>query len=245
MVHTAEHKLLVGMATFEARFDDAFRYYDRCGAVVSRIRKTDSAWVSTDVEATSSSLFNEKSSLVLRFTHERLILSKNGDLWIPHTRGETLARSMASQIEPVYSIITTAFEIPNTTRVGARFSFIAKADSLEDAQVFVASRSEGSLRTSVENRFASKTFSARIRYEIEDSESGYRRNVTLEAVNRPKSVRLNADGMTEVFEPEFGVQVDVDMYTRPTEGHFSALDAFVLRAFNSAREGSQRLLLNK
>jgi hypothetical protein len=241
-VESDPRHLVSSTASIEARFDDGYRYFDRCGAAISKIRAMDAHWVPAQINLDTGTLIHDEIKLVLRMNHERLILSKNGDEWISHLDAEKLAQTISEKIEPLYSIVTSTFEVPNTIRIGARFSFLAPASSVEDAQLFVVSRTGGQFRETVESCFSSKLVSGNIHYEIEDETTGYRRNVMISTAAKRKGLKTRVSGFDLFDLKDAAIQIDVDLYTRPSEGHFSDAGQFVRTAFATAREGALKIL---
>lgn len=230
-------------ATCEAKFDQGYRYYDRCGEALSRIKALDDGWSPKRIAQDTGLLVHESYPLVCRMNSEQVFISKDGNEWLPHLELEALSKVIAEKMGLIYPIITEIFEVPNSIRIGARFSFIASADSLEDAQSFVATRTAGRFREVVEGAFRSQVFGGEVKYELEDAETGIRRNFAMTVVARtatkvPKPSK-DRSGVAALKDP--AVEIDIDTYTRPDNGHLSDVGQFLISSFNSARTAASRI----
>jgi len=243
MVNFDEREFKVQTVVFEARFDQGDRYFDLCGQTVVRLRRELPQLVAQRVALESTILIWPNEPVVISFDPKKVIISRSSNEWTPSKDAEKHVRAIAPVISKAYPVICESLEIPNTTRVGARFSFIAEATSLEDAQRVVAVALNATpFAASIINASGKdeEVYSGSIRCQIEDVETGFRTTVMLSPAIR-----------TEIGEPDLtglpgenrksGVLIDIDTFTRPPEGHFDSSRTFFENAYHRTLRMARRL----
>src|SRR5262249_15282702 len=122
-----------------------------------------------------------------------------------------------------------------TTRVGARFLFLAPADSLEEADRFVQRGASSPLLDALSEKAKAQPVDAQVVCVLDDADSGYRRRIQLSSVvieqkpEDPPYLGLPGDPGSG------GVAVDIDTYTRPEEEHFAKVSLFVQESYLKSR----------
>jgi len=185
-VHPGDAFVKPTTAVFEARFGDGFRYLDRCGETVLKIRSYDSQWKVVETVLTKGQMLNYESNLLLTFESEKMIVA-------PLDWGKTLAKDMrptvdvlAKHAEMLYTIITSCLEITETVRVGARFAFNAPADTLEEAEAFVLKSNVSEVVSKIADYTKSVPYHVPLTVRLQDDETGYRRAVRITTVTHGK-----------------------------------------------------------
>jgi hypothetical protein len=149
---------------------------------------------------------------------------------------------LAVEASLIYGLVTEAFEIPNTIRIGARFSFIAPADTMEDADRFLVSVARCELLSEIEKSTQSQLYSAHVRYNVEEEETGYRRSVFISSLRLEEGDNPWTGLESGSQQSKCGVQFDVDTFTRPASGHFSDTKAFILNCYSRSFRQAQTVL---
>ena len=225
---------LVSMITCEMRFDDAYRYLDRCGNTISRIRNFDKQWVSTEPNPQTSALVHPGFGLSMSLGTERMNVSKNEDTWVKLGKARDVVENLADQVEPLYEIVTETIDIPNTTRIGVRFVFIAPTNSLEDSERALVMMPQSPLSDFILRMRNADLFGVSTRYRIEEPDTGYRRSINIFPVSRLKVGMQRPMGFSDDVASETGVSIDIDTYTRPASGHFQDTAMYIKKSFNSS-----------
>lgn len=239
-VSSQEMHRQVATLAFEARFDDGYRYLDLCGECLSQIRKRDLQWIPNDPNPQNGVLVHQEKKINAVFNSERIGVSRNEQEPISVLDAQKVCVSLAEEAEGLYRIVTNILRIPNTTRVGARFNFIAPAESPEDADRFLVNLPRSALCERVLTLTDSELCHAAFRYRIEEEETGYRKTINVYHFSRrkpgvPAPTGLAGDEMSS------GVAVDIDTFTRPHGGHFPDVARFVQNAFSRSETLARRL----
>ncbi len=232
-VRVNEDGLKITTMVIEARFDDAYRYLDKCGSVISKIRTLDSDWKVQRADPQSGNLTHRKHKLVLNLSLDKMSVGRDADEAIDRQRATAQIDSLAASAGTIYQIVTESFEVPNTTRLGMRFGFLAPADSVDEAHQFLARIPKSPLDVEIEKISGSEIYASTYRNSLEDPQTGIRQHVVIVAV------RLNYDEQTTGFggeedRAEGGIVIDLDTYTRPTTGHFVAPERLVKDTYFAA-----------
>ena len=103
---------------------------------------------------------------------------------------DKFVETLAEEAEANYQIVTDALKVTDTTRIGARFRFLAEADSLEDADRFLRQRMISPLSDAVEAATQSKLRDASVVYVVEDLESGRRKRVEISSLAAAETERF-------------------------------------------------------
>ena len=239
-VNSDDLAILSSTAVFESRFDDAYRYYDRCGEVISRIRKLDSNWVPLRIDAQTGALANKALGLRLVFDDRRMSVGRTTSEWVPASTAAELVQTLGPEAETLYSLITDTLQVPNSIRIGARFDFQAPADSMEDAERFLSKSLRSDLSKSLEDELTGTLYESSTVYRIDESKSGIRRSVQIHKVSIMDASDPGLTGLPGDLG-KAAVEIDVDSYTRPDEGHFNGLSDFIQRSFSKSKVIAHRM----
>jgi len=234
--------LRVSTMTCEIRFDDAYRYLDRCGNTISKIRAFDKHWTPGETNPQNAALIHTKYKLSTSVNTHRMIVSRNEDEWIKLEDARKISDNLGDQTEQICKIVTETIDIPNTTRIGNRFAFIAQTESLEQAERIVAKATQSPLASVITKARNAELYGSTFRYRIEESATGYRRNVQVFAVTRLTAGMPRLMGFKDDEGRKSGVAVDIDTFTRPAEGHFQDTSMYIKKSFNSSSDLAVKIL---
>lgn len=241
LVRTYHDELRVSLMAFEARFDDGYRYLDSCGEAFSKIRNHDRKWKSGDINPQSGNFVNTEKLLQAAFSTEKFGISRLREEPLDKPSADKISDDLASEADYIYRVVTDTFEIPNTTRVGVRFGFIALADSLEDAERFLVRATKSPLDEEVEKITSSQMYTSTIRVSAEDGVTGHRRNISIYTV-RISDRDSPATGLGgEEDKVKSGIVVDIDTFTRPSSGHFLESRLFIANAYSRSFSHAKQL----
>ena len=129
----------------------------------------------------------------------------------------------------------------DTTRIGARFRFLAEADTLEDADRFLRQPMISDLSGAVEAATKSKMRNASAVYVVEDLESGRRKRVEISSVLQHKPSDTPYTGLDPESRSGF-VSVDIDTFTRPDKGHYPRSNMFIQESYQAAQDSAVEIL---
>jgi hypothetical protein len=228
----------------QVRFDEAYRYLDKCGEAISRIRAIDRRWVPRDPVPQGADLVLPEKQLSLQLNTSHFTMSampKAGTRLPSYLDIENAAEAIASQIDRLLEVVIELFQPPNTTRVGARFSFMAQAESLADCEAFLYRATKGDFQHDVGLAFSSQAYTGSARVNVEDEKTGYRRTVALHTAFLEIPEGERDEGFSDTRASKYFVEIDIDCYTRPTSGHFVGLPMFIRTAYPTAFEGASKL----
>ncbi len=232
-VHARESTLRLIAMIFEARYDEGYRYLDRSGEIIVRIRRHKPAWVVAGLAQQFVQMQLAQHKLVLNIGTEKLDLSVSEPLDLAEAEKRT--RVLGQEAEDVYQTVVEVLSSPNTTRVGVRFGFLAPADSLEDADRFVAKTVKSPLLDAVLNATKGELWDAMTAYQVYNPDSKLRHKLQLlSAIVQQKP----GEGPYMGFPGDpgtGGVVVDIDSYTRPEKGHFAKPSVFIQEAYLRSR----------
>lgn len=241
-VHCTDSDILAQLLVFEARFDDAFRYLDRCGEVLSLLRIHHPNWKPQDPNPQSGLLINHQAKLAMSFNTEKFSINRQVDKTIPPLEAETVLAVLAPEAEKIYSIITETLSIPNTTRVGARFSFFAPSDSLEDAEFFTVKGVPCQFNDTVSEICHGDIYSSAYRVRLDDQQTGVRRTIHVASVLQSSEGQPVYTGLKgESITANAGIVIDIDTFTRPSTGHFSDTQRFITNAYHESLGFTRRI----
>jgi len=232
-VRAYPEKMKIDILAFEARYKDGYRYLDRCGETLVQIQRHDRSWVVLGVNPQSGQLRNEDLNMLLTITHAGVILQLLKSP-IEMTGAEKVVQTFAHEAEAVYEITTGALNVTDTTRVGARFRFLAEADSLEEADRFLRRGMASTLLDKVEEATQSKLRDGSVVYFVEDLESGRRKRLEISSQVHQKPGESPYTGIDPESHTGF-VAVDIDTFTRPETGHYQRSNMFIQESYLSAR----------
>jgi len=230
-VHAHRASLKVIKAIFEARYDDGYRYLDRCGETLVQIRKYSPSWVPGQIDPQRGVVTNFVHQLTLNMGHQSMLVATNDEL--DYIAMEKKLQVFAQEAEVLYKIIVETLNVPNTTRVGLRVQFMAPADALEEAHKFVRDAAVSPLWASIQEYTRTELRSASMLYVLEEQESGLRRRIELSPVARVQVGDPLITGLAS-DRGSGGVMVDIDSFTRPEEGHLPKAGMFIQKNFLSA-----------
>lgn len=239
-VHTHENKLNVLAMIFEARYDEGFRFLDRSGELLVRIRRHNPLWAVGAVSQRAVGLIHPEHRLNLSIGVEKLDVATTEKLSV--SDAEKRARPLGDAAEKFYQLTLEVLDSPRTLRVGARFVFLAPSDNLEEADRFMWKAGASPLMDAVAAKTKSHVNEAQVVYVLDDPESAYRRRVTLYSIileqkpGDPPFLGLPGDSGSG------GIAVDIDVYTRPEESHLAKADLFVQESFLKARSQATGIL---
>ncbi len=232
-VHTQLAALKILRVVFEARYDEGYRYLDRCGETIVRIRKDDPSWLIGPIDPQRGVLTNLERKLTLNMGNESLLVATT-DESDSIAMGEKI-QELAREGDTLYKIIVASLNVPNTTRVGLRCQFLAQADTLEEANLFVSRALISPFRDDLLSYTKFDIRNASMAYVLEDPESGLRRRIELSAVARVQAGSPPITGLS-TDTGSGAVLVDIDNFTRPEQGHLPRADLFILENYSAARE---------
>ncbi len=192
----------------------------------------DLKWQIGGANPDSAVLVHKEKHLVVNFNMTRVIVSRESDEMIPTPDAEKLSLELAKESELAYELLTDLFSVPNTTRVGARFTFAAKMGSLEDAQRLTARAVAGGLSEKIESLIASNLFEGRVNLRFDDADSGIRRSVSIGTMI-VKEPAIPFTGLRN-DSADAAVIFDVDAFTRPEVGNFNSVRPFVANAYTKS-----------
>jgi hypothetical protein len=221
--------LKIDIVAFEARFNDGYRYLDRCGECLVQIQHHDRAWVVQGVNPQAGHLKNDARSALLTISPGALILQRL-NMPIQHRGADAIVEQLAAEAEAVYEIIMDTLNINETTRVGARFRFLAEAETLEQADRFLMRGVQSDLLARVQEVTGSSIRDAALVYVVEDLESGHRRRVEIASQILQKPGEPPYAGFPDPSQ-KAGVSIDIDTFTRPRIGHFERFSMFSQNTF--------------
>jgi hypothetical protein len=218
---------------FEARYDEGYRYLDRCGETIVRIRKHNPSWIIGPIDPQRGVITNLERQLTLNMGNENMVVATIDEL-DPIAMGEKI-EVLSLESETLYKIIVGSLNVPNTTRVGLRCQFLARADTLEEANQFISRASASPLRDDLVAYTKFDIRSASLAYVLEDPESGLRRRIEVSAVAR---VQAGSPPITSLATDtgSGGILVDIDNFTRPEQGHLPRADLFIRENYSASRE---------
>lgn len=230
-VHTYVDRIKLGTLAFEARFKDGYRYLDRCGEAIVQIQSHNPFWLPQGANPMAGNLRNEDLNMILSLNIIGLSMNLSKSPVDPD--GTTVER-YAGEAEALYEIVIKALGVTQTTRVGARFRFLAEADTLEEADRFVCNGARSPLVDHIEQCTNSRLIDAGVAYLVEDPESGYRRRVEVvshvpQKAGEPPFTGLDREGRTGA------VAIDIDTFTRPGRGHFERASLFIQDCFSRSQ----------
>jgi hypothetical protein len=232
-VQTHPASLKVLRIVFEARYDEGYRYLDRCGETVVRIRKHSSAWLVGPVNPQGGVISNNAESLTLNMGNESMLVATTEEF--EYEKAEKKVDVLAREAEALYGIIVETLSVPNTTRVGLRSQFFAPADSLEEANRFMSKAAASPLSEALRDETRMDVRNASMVYVLEDPKTGLRRRVDVSAVARLLAGAPPITGLAS-DQGSGGVVVDIDTLTRPERGHLPKAGFFITN--NYLRERS-------
>jgi hypothetical protein len=239
-VRANRDKMKVDTLAFEARYQDGFRYLDHCGEALVQIQRRSRLWVVNNVGTHSGQLRNEELNLLLTFNHVGLGIQVLKSP-IEMVGSDKLVEILGQEAEATYQIITDTLKLTDTTRVGARFRFLAEADSLEDADRFLRQGMTSPLSEAVEAATGSKFRDASVSCVVEDLESGRRKRIEIVSVLQQKPTDSQYTG----FDPESRaafVAIDIDTFTRPGTGHYPRSSMFIQESYIGAQSAAMEIL---
>jgi hypothetical protein len=232
-VHAQLAALKILRVIFEARYDEGYRYLDRCGETLVRIRKHDPSWVIGAIDPQRGVITSLDRKLTLNMGNESMLVATT-DEFDSIAMGEKI-EELGREADTLYKIIVASLNVPNTTRVGLRCQFLAQADTLEEANQFISRALVSPLRDDLLGYTKFDVRNASMSYVLEDPESGLRRRIELLAVARVQAGSPPITGLsTDVGSG--GVLVDIDNFTRPEQGHLPRADLFIQENYSAARE---------
>lgn len=230
-IHSAA--LRVVAVHFEARYDEGYRYLDRCGETLVRVMKRSPSWLVGGANPTRANLTNHELKLAMSFSHESLVVGFTDelDLTVVSERVERLSQ----EAEAFYRIVIETLKVPNTTRVGLRCQLIAPADSLEEAAQFMTRGFASPFRDALVQHTRLEPRNATMLYVLEDAESGLRRKIEVSSGARVLSGTPALTGLA-TDKGSGVVLADVDTFTRPDTGHLPRVDLFVIENYAAGSE---------
>jgi hypothetical protein len=231
-VHANDEKIKVTVAAIDTVFNEGYRYLDRCGETIVRIRHVDPQWEATATNPQSGQLRHSKKNLVLNFNTIRFTMSAS-DEW-NLIGAESKVEILAKEAYDIYEIINDVVKPGDTIRVGVRFRFAAPADSLDEADRFVTRGARSPLTDEIEKITASSPKRSTSVWVVEDTEKGLNQRVEVATY-----VLMNPESpiFTGLGSPsgESGAFVDIETFTRPEAGSYDRLDLFVVENFTAVR----------
>lgn len=231
-VHAYEEKIKVSVAAFEVRYEEGYRYLDRSGEALVRIRRHDRSWVVVGMNPQSGQLMNSDKNLVLFFNTDRCNLGVNAELDLNGAEGKI--ERFAKESRAIYEIVTDSIGVTETTRIGIRFRFLAPADNMEEADRFVGRGSRSPLLEEIEKSTRSRLHDAFVAYIVEDAEKGHRMRVEVSSQFKQKAGTPAYTGLGGE-EGTGSACVDIDTFTRPESGHFERSDLFIQNNYLRSR----------
>jgi hypothetical protein len=238
-VQTQPDALKVAQLVFEARFDEGYRYLDKCGELLVRIRRHSARWVPTTPNPQLAALSNEEHKLILNVNTEHMVLATAEEL--PSSAANKTIEIFGSEAEILYRMAAEALSVPNTTRVGLRCRILAGADSLEEANRFMCRLPGSALREEVLQYTHFQLRNTSVSYTLEDPESGLRRSLNLSSVARVEAGAPPITGLASDQGSGF-VLVDIDTFTRPDQGHLNKLNVFIQESYAASRDLAAHVL---
>jgi hypothetical protein len=232
-VHAQLAALKILQVVFEVRYDEGYRYLDRCGETLVRIRKYNPSWIPGSTDPQRSVVTNHEQQLALNIGNESLIVTTIEEL--DSTGMGKKIEVLSKEAESLYKIIVESLNVPNTVRVGLRCRFIAPADTLEEANRFITRAASSPMLDALRTYTKFEPRSASMLYVLEDPESGLRKRIEFSAVAR---VQVGGPPITGLATDtgSGGIVVDVDSFTRPERGHLSKAGMFIQENYSAARE---------
>ena len=228
------------MVAFEARYEDGYRYLDRCGEILVRVRQHSSAWVMNIVTPNVSQLQNAKNKFNMSFGYERLNVDiPNG---VDLGNAEQVIEEFGRESEVIYGIVMPLIGVADTTRIGVRIRFSAPADNLEEADRFVARGAKSPLLTAVEHATGSNLRDARIAYILEDPNTGVHYRIEIISQLTPAAGEKLPTGLPGDTGTG-AVCIDIDTYTRPSSGHFEKVGVHIQTSYLRSWTIAQEILL--
>ena len=191
-VHTQESSLKVLAMIFEARYDEGFRFLDRAGELLVRIRQQNPSWAVAVIAQKAVSLARQQDRLTLNIGVEKLDVSTTERLGL--AEAEKQAGALGEAAEEFYNLTLDVLKVPRTLRIGTRFVFLAPADNLEEADRFMWRAAASPLFTAVAEKTGSQAVEAQVVYLLDDPKFGYRRrspSVRSSWSKKPKTGRFS------------------------------------------------------
>lgn len=231
-LRTRLETLKVPKVIFEARYDEGYRYLDRCGETLVHIKKYSSSWVPGTINPQQGVVVNNKKTLVLTFGNQSMNISTSAEL--DALSMEKRIPELATEAETIYKIIVDNLRVPHTTRVGCRCFFVASCDSLEEAQRFVCNALKSPFLDQLLEITKYTVSNATVNYVLEEPESGLRKRVIVSAVAQVEDESPPLTGLSNDVATG-SVMVDVDTFSRPDHGHFREASMFIQQSYLAAR----------
>jgi hypothetical protein len=217
---------------FEARYDEGYRYLDRCGQTLVSIRKHSLSWVPGPIDPQRSVIGNAEHDLTLNMNSDSLLVANNAEM--DASTADKKVEILAKEAEALYKIITESLSVPNTTRVGLRCQFLAPADALEEAYRFLCKVPASPLRDDLLAFTKCHLRNSSMALTLEDPDSGVRKRVEVSAVIRVQAGAAPITGLA-TDEGHGGIMVDIDTFTRPDRGHLAKVSMFIHQHYAAAK----------
>lgn len=228
-VHSHVERMKIETLAFETRFRDGYRYLDHCGETIVRIRSRNPCWAVTSVNVVGGQLRNDDLNMALNLSS----FSMSVNLLKPpiDVHGvEPKVEAYAKEAEAIYEIVTRALRVTETTRVGARFRFVAPADTLEEADRFICRGMDSPLLEKLKESTRSELRDAAVAFVLADQESGHRRRIEIVSQTSQKPGDDPYTGLDGELRTG-SVVVDIDTFTRPERGHLERSSLFIQKSY--------------
>lgn len=218
--------LKLRIATVEARFKLGYRFLDRCGSAMCETMTRNPLWVYSQANPQQGLMFDHKHKLSLAMGPENIVISRSDDPEpIALDKALKLIQYMAVEIDQVYNLVTTLFEIQQTIRFGVRFSFTKEMDSLEDVDALLVPTTASDFAKSFASKYRSELCGIDTRFRLQD-ESGRMQNIRLRSAGRVSPGETPLHGFRGEIANAW-LDIDIDSFSRPDENHVEAVEEYV------------------
>jgi hypothetical protein len=191
----------------ELRYENGFLYWDNCGAALLEILKKfpEWKWERTSTELTILKEKERNIEVSFNIHNIRFIQDEVDNL--------SQFKKATSEITP---IILEKIKINNFSRIGNRFIYNLKLDSIEQGKKLIQKSKFIEIATEKLHLFGNNPIKTAFTIYFENEALQYRIEVTsIERIESPKNIKIN-----ENFFPKYGLRVDVDI------ANITKIDAF-------------------
>lgn len=236
-----QEKIRIHRIVFQARYTEGFRFLNRSGELLLRIRSERPEW-QFQADFGQIMLNHKAERLNARISVDDVNVSFGQPIDLKE--GQKKVETFAQAADWLYETVVDAILSPRTIRVGIYFQFIAPADSIEECDRLTWKVLESPLQKWVTTATNCKPVEAVGVYFVEDAETGIRRSIHLSSsvFDQPPGAQPPMG-----FDDVAGngcLSLESDTYARPNEGHYPKIRMFVQEQYALAKKAALEIFRN-